>query len=101
MYRDRGALQSVSYTHLDVYKRQTLGIIVEATLKLTRPLREPSVMVLGVPDLDSVMSLYHILRNKLELSAFEFFSERALRHVLKKGLHRPFDTCLLYTSRCV
>ena len=48
-------------------------------------------MVLGVPDLDSVMSLYHVFRNKLELSAFEFFSERALRHVLKKGLQRPFD----------
>jgi FAD/FMN-containing dehydrogenase len=26
------------------------------------------------------------------LSAFEFFSELALRHVLKKGVHRPFDT---------
>ncbi|HCB14338.1 MAG TPA: FAD-binding oxidoreductase, partial [Gammaproteobacteria bacterium] len=70
----------------------TLGIIVEATLKLTRPLREPNVMVLGIPSLDSIMSLYHVFRNKLELSAFEFFSERALRHVLAKGLHRPFET---------
>ena len=70
----------------------TLGLIVEATLKLTRPLREPSVMVLGVPDLNGIMAIYQLLRGKLELSAFEFFSELALRHILQKGLHRPFDT---------
>ena len=58
-------------------------------------------MVLGVPDLNGLMAIYGVLRGALELSAFEFFSELALRHVLKKGLHRPFETCLLYTSRCV
>ncbi|MGB5062435.1 MAG: FAD-binding oxidoreductase, partial [Candidatus Competibacter sp.] len=91
---NRGLIKNASgydLRHLFVGSEGTLGIIVEATLKLTRPPREPSVMVLGVPDLDSVMSLYHVFRNKLELSAFEFFSERALRHVLKKGLQRPFD----------
>jgi len=92
---NRGLIKNASgydLRHLFVGSEGTLGIIVEATLKLTRPLREPSVMVLGVPDLNGIMAIYGLLRSKLELSAFEFFSELALRHVLKKGLHRPFDT---------
>lgn len=92
---NRGLIKNASgydLRHLFVGSEGTLGIIVEATLKLTRPLRRPSVMVLGVPDLNGVMAIYGLFRGKLELSAFEFFSELALRHVLKKGLHRPFDT---------
>ena len=92
---NRGLIKNASgydLRHLFVGSEGTLGLIVEATLKLTRPLREPSVMVLGVPDLNGIMAIYQLLRGKLELSAFEFFSELALRHILQKGLHRPFDT---------
>ena len=92
---NRGLIKNASgydLRHLFIGSEGTLGIIVEATLKLTQPLPEPSVMVLGVPDLPSIMAIYTALRGKLPLSAFELFSELALRHVLKKGLHRPFDT---------
>ncbi|MBK8962274.1 MAG: FAD-binding oxidoreductase [Candidatus Competibacteraceae bacterium] len=96
---NRGLIKNASgydLRHLFVGSEGTLGIIVEATLKLTRPLREPSVMVLGVPDLNGIMAIYAALRATLDLSAFEFFSELALRHVLKKGLQRPFDTATPY-----
>ncbi|PIE82826.1 MAG: FAD-binding oxidoreductase [Candidatus Contendobacter odensis] len=92
---NRGLIKNASgydLRHLFIGSEGTLGIIVEATLKLTRPLQEPTVMVLGITDLDSVMSIYHAFRNALEPTAFEFFSERALHHVLRKGLHRPFET---------
>jgi FAD/FMN-containing dehydrogenase len=96
---NRGLIKNASgydLRHLFIGSEGTLGIIVEATLQLTQPLREPSVMVLGVSDLDGIMALYGAFRSRLELSAFEFFSELALRHVLKKGLHRPFETATPY-----
>lgn len=92
---NRGLIKNASgydLRHLFIGSEGTLGFIVEATLQLTQPLRETSVMVLGVSDLEGIMALYGAFRGPLELSAFEFFSELALRHVLKKGLQRPFET---------
>jgi FAD/FMN-containing dehydrogenase len=78
--------------HLFIGSEGTLGLIVEATLKLTTPPCEPCVMVLGVPELDGVMAIFDAFRHRLTLTAFEFFSAQALRHVLAKGLQRPFET---------
>jgi len=82
--------------HLFIGSEGTLGLIVEATLKLTLPPREPSVMVLGVQELDGIMAIFNAFQNRLTLTAFEFFSEQALGHVLQKGLHRPFETITPY-----
>ena len=71
----------------------TLGIVVEATMSLSRPPQNLAVMVLGVPDMASIMAVLASFQGSIELSAFEFFSELALCKVVEyQGLQRPFAT---------
>ncbi len=71
----------------------TLGIVVEATMSLSRPPQNLAVMVLGVPDMASIMAVLAAFQDSIELSAFEFFSELALSKVVEhQGLQRPFAT---------
>lgn len=71
----------------------TLGVVVEATMRLSRPPRELAVLVLGVPDMACIMEVLRAYRSEIELSAFEFFSELALQKVIAhQGLARPFET---------
>ena len=71
----------------------TLGIVVEATMQLCRPPVDLSVLVLGVSDMSAIMDVLNTYQNKLDLTAFEFFSERALQKVIAHGdLNRPFET---------
>lgn len=71
----------------------TLGIVVEATMRLARPPKDPAVLVLGVPDMAAVMQVLGAYQGAMELQAFEFFSELALQKVVEhQGLQRPFGT---------
>ena len=71
----------------------TLGVLVEATMRLSRPPRDPAVFVLGVPNMASIMDVLRVYQGAIELSAFEFFSELALQKVVEhQGLPRPFDS---------
>jgi FAD/FMN-containing dehydrogenase len=71
----------------------TLGVVVEATMSLSRPPQNLAVLVLGVPDMASIMSVLSAFQSGIELSAFEFFSELALCKVVEhQGLQRPFET---------
>jgi len=71
----------------------TLGVVVEATLRLARPPRDPAVLVLGAPDMKAIMQVLSAYSGEVELSAFEFFSEAALEKVVEHGgLQRPFGT---------
>ena len=71
----------------------TLGIVVEATMQLDRAPKNLAVMVLGTPDMASVMHVLSAFQAEIELSAFEFFSELALQKVVAhQDLQRPFDT---------
>ncbi|MHC9085801.1 FAD-binding oxidoreductase [Luteimonas sp. RIT-PG2_3] len=77
--------------HLMVASEGTLGIVVEATLRLTDPPPPTSVMLLALPSFDVLMQVFTTLRDRLQLEAFEFFTDRALHHVLAHGAQKPFD----------
>jgi FAD/FMN-containing dehydrogenase len=83
--------------HLFVGAEGTLGIIVEATMQLTRPPVNLTALVLGVPAFANIMDVLHAFQEKLDLTAFEFFSDRALEKVVAhSNLQKPFDTPAAY-----
>jgi FAD/FMN-containing dehydrogenase len=81
------------FRHLFTGAEGTLGFIVELTLGLTNKPKDPTVIVLGVEKMEAIMHVLLAFQNKLNLTAFEFFSEKALKHVIEeKNLQRPFET---------
>ncbi|MFT6093893.1 MAG: FAD/FMN-containing dehydrogenase [Pseudohongiellaceae bacterium] len=81
------------FRHLFVGSEGTLGFVVEATIGLCSQARDPSVLLLGVNDMQSTMPVLQLFRDKLSLTAFEFFSNKALTHVIaEKGLQKPFES---------
>lgn len=78
--------------HLAVASEGTLGVIVEATLRLAEPAPATRVMLLALPSFDVLMQVFQALRGRLGLEAFEFFTDRALHHVVAHGAQPPFDT---------
>src|SRR5690606_8261681 len=67
----------------------TLGIIVEVTLRLTRPPADALVALCAVPSDDMVLALFaRLRRSSLILSAFESLDHGCLDHVLA---HRKGD----------
>ncbi len=77
--------------HLMIASEGTLGIVVEATLRLAEPPPATNVMLLALPSFDMLMQVFAAFRSRLQLEAFEFFTDRALRHVLAHGAQDPFE----------
>lgn len=79
--------------HLFIGSEGTLGLIVEATLQLVESPPDSKVMLLGVDSMDALMKVFAALRRALRLSAFEFFTDKALVHVSRENdLPAPFET---------
>jgi FAD/FMN-containing dehydrogenase len=76
--------------HLAIASEGTLGIIVEATLKLTDPAPASNVMLLALPSFTALMQVFAAFRARLQLQAFEFLTDVALKHVLANGAQPPF-----------
>lgn len=97
---NRGLLKNnagYDFRHLMIGSEGTLGVIVEVTMRLQAPPPASSVMVLGTPDMPSVMRVLDRFRDQVVLEAFEFFSEQALAKVVEhQGLTRPFTTATDY-----
>ncbi|MDF1780738.1 MAG: FAD-binding oxidoreductase [Alcanivoracaceae bacterium] len=88
------------FRHLFIGSEGTLGFVVEADIQLARQPQNLTVLVLGAPGFSEVMNVLHAFQNKLDLTAFEFFSDKAMAHVLAHGVPKPFETesqyyCLL------
>ena len=79
------------FRHLFIGSEGTLGLICEATIQLTRAPEETVVMVLGIDDFPAILDVLQAFTSKIDLTAFEFFSQLALDKVVAhQGSCGPF-----------
>jgi len=78
--------------HLFIGSEGTLGIITEATVQLTTIPHETKVLLLGVSSKDHITKIFNSFKSMSQIIAFEFFSELAMQHILRKTkLEHPFS----------
>jgi FAD/FMN-containing dehydrogenase len=78
--------------HLFIGSEGTLGLIVEASLRLTDPPAPSQVMLLAVSSIDAMMQVFQRFNDALSLTAFEFFSDISLKYVCEgHGLAKPMN----------
>ncbi len=98
---NRGLVKNASgydLRHLFIGSEGTLGLIAEVTVELADPPPPGKVLLLGLSDMAALMKVFELLNSRLKLSAFEFLTDKAMRHVRAgHGLPAPMDSdCSLY-----
>lgn len=79
--------------HLFIGAEGTLGFVVEVTMQLTRPPKNLTAIVVGVSEFASLMPVLHTFQKCIDLTAFEFFSEKSVELVTQHaGVPRAFET---------
>ena len=86
------------FRHLFIGSEGTLGLVVEAEVRLANPPEPQRVMVLGCPAFEVLFQVLSAFQQDLTLSAFEFFSDLALAKVrAARGLPAPLaEACPFY-----
>jgi FAD/FMN-containing dehydrogenase len=83
----------LDFRHLFIGSEGILGIITEASMRLTRKSQELSVLVLGVVDFPSIMGVLKTFNEGIDLTAFEFFSHNGMEKVMEHSeIPAPFET---------
>jgi len=79
--------------HLFIGSEGTLGIICETTLRITQPPKDLTVLLIQIPALEHSIEILTRFRKQVSLTAFEFFTDKALDYVLQQhsDFTRPFS----------
>lgn len=79
--------------HLFIGAEGTLGLVLDAQMKLTAAPSASAVLVLGIRSFAEVLDVLATFQRSIPVSAFEFFSHKAMQKVLAhQNIAPPFAT---------